>query len=181
MFSLDRPFRFTSKLYFGFQNVFLRCGITNEFRLLYHERFGSINTVERVQTSFLNPFFKAFLWLFWCFSLTWWYPNQSSYRPGFWQLLKHAWIQYLAILFIFIFIFGHVKLFIYENRLVATIIKKKHHNDWSQLRYCQWMIWNKWKMKIHAYKSHCLGTFQPMVSTNKGLLKISISPGWILK
>lgn len=58
------------------------------------------------------------------------YPEQTIiYRPGFWQLLKHAWIQYLAILFIFMFIFGHVKSFIYENRLVATIIKKKHHND----------------------------------------------------
>jgi len=55
------------------------------------------------------------------------YPEQTIlYRPGFWQLIKHGWIQYLSILFIFLFFVGHVKRFVYENRLVTVIVKKTH-------------------------------------------------------
>ena len=60
-----------------------------------------------------------------CFSLTFTFI-MKSYRPGLWQLLKMAWIQYLAILFIFLFVFGHVKTFVFENQLVNTIVKKVH-------------------------------------------------------
>lgn len=55
------------------------------------------------------------------------YPDETIiYRPGFWQLIKFAWIQYLAILLIFLYIFGHVKKFVYENHLVNTIPRKSH-------------------------------------------------------
>lgn len=54
------------------------------------------------------------------------------YRPGFWQLIKMAWIQYLAILFIFLFLFDRVKRFVFENQVVTTVPMKieKEHLDW---------------------------------------------------
>jgi len=54
---------------------------------------------------------------------------KSRYRPGFWQLIKMAWIQYLAILLIFLFVFGRVKRFVFENQVVTTVplkIEKEH-------------------------------------------------------
>lgn len=55
----------------------------------------------------------------------------SRYRPGFWQLIKMAWIQYLAILFIFLFLFDRVKRFVFENQVVTTVPMKigKEHLD----------------------------------------------------
>lgn len=55
----------------------------------------------------------------------------SSYRPGFWQLIKMAWIQYLAILFIFLFVFRRLKRFVFENQVVTTVPMKieKEHQD----------------------------------------------------
>ena len=58
-----------------------------------------------------------------------------SYRPGFWQLIKMAWIQYLAILFIFLFLFRRVKRFVFENQVVTTVpmmIEKEHQEWWTQ-------------------------------------------------
>nr|XP_058954608.1 transmembrane protein 231-like [Pocillopora verrucosa] len=58
------------------------------------------------------------------------YPEETIiYRPGFWQLIKMAWIQYLAILFIFLFLFHRVKRFVFENQVVTTVpmkIEKEH-------------------------------------------------------
>ena len=42
------------------------------------------------------------------------------YRPGFFQLIKFAWIQYLAILLIFFVVLGQVKKIVYNNRLVRV-------------------------------------------------------------
>lgn len=57
------------------------------------------------------------------------YPEELVlYQPGFWQLIKFAWIQYLAILFIFLVIGGKIKRFVFENRLVR-IFKPKVHLD----------------------------------------------------
>ena len=43
-----------------------------------------------------------------------------------------AWIQYLAILFIFLFLFDRVKRFVFENQVVTTVPMKigKEHLDW---------------------------------------------------
>lgn len=58
------------------------------------------------------------------------YPEETViYRPGFWQLIKMAWIQYLAILLMFLFVFGRVKRFVFENQVVTTVpvmIAKEH-------------------------------------------------------
>eukprot|EP00795_Rhopilema_esculentum_P001872 gene1872-16371_t len=53
------------------------------------------------------------------------YPEETIlYRPGFWQLIKVAWIQYLAVLFIFLFVFGAVRRLIFENQIVLTVPQK---------------------------------------------------------
>ena len=56
------------------------------------------------------------------FSLT--YP--SSFRPGIWQILKVAWIQYLAVLVIFVVVFDKIKQFVFSQQLVETVPSKVH-------------------------------------------------------
>ncbi|KAJ8041469.1 hypothetical protein HOLleu_12293 [Holothuria leucospilota] len=46
------------------------------------------------------------------------------YVPGFWQTIKMGWIQYLAVLIIFIFIMEKVKKFVFENQIITTIIER---------------------------------------------------------
>lgn len=54
------------------------------------------------------------------------YPTFSVlYRPGFWQLLKFAWIQYLAIFVILWWIIAHVRSFVFQNQVILAM-KKKH-------------------------------------------------------
>ncbi|CAH1780180.1 unnamed protein product [Owenia fusiformis] len=51
------------------------------------------------------------------------YPLTTvQYTPGLWQLFKWAWIQYFAILVVFIFVFNRIKAFVYQNQLVTTIV-----------------------------------------------------------
>jgi transmembrane protein 231 len=60
------------------------------------------------------------------------YPPQSiSYRPGFWELMKFAWIQYLSVLVIFYLVFKAVSIFVFNNQIVRTVVsssdvKTKH-------------------------------------------------------
>jgi len=50
------------------------------------------------------------------------YPEETIlYRPGFWQLIKMAWIQYLAILFIFLYVFRHLRRTVFQNQIVLTV------------------------------------------------------------
>ena len=58
-----------------------------------------------------------------------------TYIPGFWQVVKYGWIQYIAVLFIFIFIMERVKFFMYSNQIVSTVVErpfpvasKKHYH-----------------------------------------------------
>ncbi|KXJ17698.1 transmembrane protein 231 [Exaiptasia diaphana] len=60
------------------------------------------------------------------------YPEEMIfYRPGFWQMLKWAWVQYLSVLFIFLFVFDRVKRFIFEEQIVSTVPMQleKEHQD----------------------------------------------------
>jgi transmembrane protein 231 len=51
------------------------------------------------------------------------YPTQPVlFIPGFWQQIKWGWIQYLSILIPFLFVFKLIKIFIFENQLVPTIV-----------------------------------------------------------
>lgn len=53
------------------------------------------------------------------------YPEERVfYRPGFWQLIKFAWIQYLSVLVIFSYLFGKIKRFVFENQIVTTVPQK---------------------------------------------------------
>ncbi|XP_046842475.1 transmembrane protein 231-like [Xenia sp. Carnegie-2017] len=60
------------------------------------------------------------------------YPEERIfYRPGFWQLIKYAWIQYLAILVVLTSFFSRFKRFVFENQVVTTVPQKikTEHED----------------------------------------------------
>ncbi|XP_060131982.1 transmembrane protein 231 isoform X1 [Zootoca vivipara] len=43
------------------------------------------------------------------------------YQPGFWEMIKFAWIQYVAILLIFLWIFERIKIFLFQNQVLTTV------------------------------------------------------------
>jgi len=47
------------------------------------------------------------------------------YRPGVAQLLKWAWIQYLAIFVIFYFVLQRIKAFVFLNQIIPTIVESR--------------------------------------------------------
>ncbi|XP_029414455.1 transmembrane protein 231 isoform X2 [Nannospalax galili] len=50
------------------------------------------------------------------------YPVEViSYQPGFWEMIKFAWIQYVSILLIFLWVFERIKIFVFQNQVVTTI------------------------------------------------------------
>lgn len=58
------------------------------------------------------------------------YPEHKIYyKPGFWQIMKWAWIQYFAIYIIIAWFVSGVKRYIFNNRLVLfykdTALEKK--------------------------------------------------------
>ncbi|NXC38837.1 TM231 protein, partial [Penelope pileata] len=42
------------------------------------------------------------------------------YPPGFWEMIKFAWIQYVSILLIFLWVFGRIKMFVFQNQVLTT-------------------------------------------------------------
>lgn len=51
-----------------------------------------------------------------------------TYSPGIWQLLKFAWIQYLAIFVIFWWILSKVQSFMFQNQVILTVRKKERQH-----------------------------------------------------
>ncbi|XP_068943789.1 transmembrane protein 231 [Petaurus breviceps papuanus] len=50
------------------------------------------------------------------------YPMEViSYMPGFWETIKFAWIQYISILFVFLWIFDKIKMFVFQNQMVTAV------------------------------------------------------------
>ncbi|XP_051548031.1 transmembrane protein 231 [Myxocyprinus asiaticus] len=50
------------------------------------------------------------------------YPEDTiNYRPGFWETIKFAWIQYVSVLLIFLWLFQHIQTFIFQNQVLPTI------------------------------------------------------------
>uniref|UniRef100_A0A8D2LGQ8 Transmembrane protein 231 n=1 Tax=Varanus komodoensis TaxID=61221 RepID=A0A8D2LGQ8_VARKO len=41
--------------------------------------------------------------------------------PGFWETIKFAWIQYVSILLIFLWMFERIKAFLFWNQVLATV------------------------------------------------------------
>ncbi|CAF95710.1 unnamed protein product, partial [Tetraodon nigroviridis] len=48
-------------------------------------------------------------------------PAASTYRPGFWETIKFAWVQYVSVLLIFLWVFERVKRFVFRNQILTTI------------------------------------------------------------
>ncbi|XP_059008602.1 transmembrane protein 231 isoform X2 [Mustela lutreola] len=44
-----------------------------------------------------------------------------TYLPGFWEIIKFAWVQYVSILLIFLWVFERIKRFVFQNQVVTTI------------------------------------------------------------
>lgn len=36
-------------------------------------------------------------------------------------MIKFAWVQYVSILLIFLWVFGRIKIFVFQNQVVTTI------------------------------------------------------------
>jgi len=49
------------------------------------------------------------------------------YVPGFWQDFKWGWIQYISVLLPFIIVFNRLKLFVFSNHLVRTLVPLSTH------------------------------------------------------
>uniref|UniRef100_A0A8D2C364 Transmembrane protein 231 n=1 Tax=Sus scrofa TaxID=9823 RepID=A0A8D2C364_PIG len=50
------------------------------------------------------------------------YPVEViSYLPGFWEMIKFAWVQYVSILLIFLWVFERIKRFVFQNQVVTTV------------------------------------------------------------
>lgn len=54
-----------------------------------------------------------------------------TYRPGFWETIKLAWIQYVSVLLIFLWVFSHVQTFVFQNQVLPTMVVPllKPHNS----------------------------------------------------
>ena len=54
-------------------------------------------------------------------------PYNVNYVPAFWEQFKWGWIQYVAVLLPFLFVFKLAKIFIFENQLVPTVVIDPAH------------------------------------------------------
>jgi len=51
-------------------------------------------------------------------------PALVMYTPGFFYVMKWAWVQYVSLLIVFIFVFERVKQFVFSNQLVQTMVQR---------------------------------------------------------
>jgi hypothetical protein len=50
------------------------------------------------------------------------YPEETIlYKPGFWQIMKCAWMQYVSVLVIFIWVLRTVKSYVFQNQLIMSM------------------------------------------------------------
>ncbi|XP_068595768.1 transmembrane protein 231 [Brachionichthys hirsutus] len=50
------------------------------------------------------------------------YPTEViSYRPGFWETVKLAWIQYVSVLLVFLWVFERIQRFVFHNQILNTV------------------------------------------------------------
>lgn len=52
------------------------------------------------------------------------FDSFCTYYPGFWQLVKFAWVQYLAILIVFWWVLRRVQAFVFQNQIILTVCKR---------------------------------------------------------
>ncbi|XP_039619362.1 transmembrane protein 231 [Polypterus senegalus] len=60
------------------------------------------------------------------------YPVEIiTYQPGFWEMIKFAWIQYVSVLLIFLWVFERIKIFVFQNQVLPTVavpVVKQHQS-----------------------------------------------------
>ncbi|KAM3870419.1 transmembrane protein 231 [Diretmus argenteus] len=50
------------------------------------------------------------------------YPMEpSTYRPGFWEAIKFAWIQYVSVLLVFLWVFKRIQTFVFQNQVLPAV------------------------------------------------------------
>ncbi|XP_035498149.1 transmembrane protein 231 [Scophthalmus maximus] len=50
------------------------------------------------------------------------YPVEViSYRPGFWETIKFAWVQYVSVLLVFLWVFERIQRFVFQNQVLTTV------------------------------------------------------------
>ncbi|XP_059391694.1 transmembrane protein 231 [Carassius carassius] len=60
------------------------------------------------------------------------YPVETiTYLPGFWETIKFAWIQYVSVLLIFLWVFQHIQTFVFQNQVLptTTVLPFKQHSS----------------------------------------------------
>ena len=53
------------------------------------------------------------------------YPVQTlSYTPGFWQVIKWGWVQYLSVLLVFMYVATNIKTFVFSRQILPTLVSQ---------------------------------------------------------
>jgi len=53
------------------------------------------------------------------------YPEQTlTYTPGFWQVIKWGWVQYISILLVFMYLANGVKDFVFSKQVLPTLVSR---------------------------------------------------------
>lgn len=105
----------------------LLCLSTSKFHL--HKTFATQKRTINIQICV--HLFGFFVTLLVGFCLNCPSPG-STYRPGFWETIKLAWIQYVSVLLIFLWVFERVQRFVFQNQVLTTIpvSVRKPHLSW---------------------------------------------------
>uniref|UniRef100_A0A3B3Q9S8 Transmembrane protein 231 n=1 Tax=Paramormyrops kingsleyae TaxID=1676925 RepID=A0A3B3Q9S8_9TELE len=59
------------------------------------------------------------------------YPLRGTTLPGFWEMVKFAWIQYVSVLLIFLWVFQRVQTFVFQNQVVPTVPVPPLKQHWA--------------------------------------------------
>ncbi|PAA54679.1 hypothetical protein BOX15_Mlig007303g2 [Macrostomum lignano] len=51
-------------------------------------------------------------------------PARVLYLTGFWHLIKWAWVQYVPLLLVFLFVFDRIKVFVFQNQIIGTLVQR---------------------------------------------------------
>ncbi|XP_033626423.1 transmembrane protein 231-like [Asterias rubens] len=62
------------------------------------------------------------------------YPEEIIiFIPGFLQVLKFAWVQYLSVLLIFLYLGSKIKTFFFQNQVMRTIVERPYMGNKNHL------------------------------------------------
>ncbi len=116
----------------------ISCLVTNINHMVYNKPLMPKDNSMHLKTHDRKWFLCASLWRLCmldqlqCNLLDWF----STYQPGFWEMLKFAWIQYVSVLLIFLWVFQHIQAFIFQNQVLptTTVAPFKQHSSWDVCR-----------------------------------------------